>query len=504
MKSCLKKIFALFISVLMLFGTAACNDKTQSGEEAIPVSMPDYSDAGKNFEFFGYTGPTDGTYSLDKVVYDVGEDFRTTERFKEYKDAGMTILMLRYENAYDGEDWATSNAKLCFDKAFEAGIDKIILTDNRLCSLIQTSLPVGDGAAFSTQEAFESYVAECLDLYKDMPGFYGVVLVDEPWWNQLPAYGAVYKAIKKHLPNAYIHSNLYSIGGDLMSRYGADGAYDNLTDAYKGYLKSYLDHSGAKELCFDSYPFKARGEGISTYHYATLKIAAEICKEYGVEMHSVAQSASSFKNRAEFYRACEKSEIYSQLNSFMGFGVTDIPYFTYFTKQESFTDSHNFTDGGSFIDHDGTKTPIYGYAQSIHKEMQEFADTVLSFKYNAASIFTHTPVNFSVRAHTELFVNDTLELIKSFETDNDIALVTELKDGKNGLNMYMVQNIIDPGFADEGRTAMNVTVEFSDGYDYVAVYKKGKLSYKKLDGGKYSTVVSAGYAEFMVPLKSAQ
>lgn len=499
MKKNFFRIITIVIALAMMAGIAGC----AQGGGKIPVSMPDYSDAGKSFEFFGYTGPTDGTYSLDKVVYDVGEDFRTTERYKEYKDAGMTILMLRYENAYSGEEWATSNAKLCFDSAYEAGIDKIIITDNRLCSLIQTTLPVGEDGQFATQEAFEEYVAECLNVYKDMPGFYGVVLVDEPWYNQLESYGMVYKAIKKYLPEAYIHCNLYSIGGDLMSRYAPEGTYDDLAEAYTAYLEMFLEYSGAKELCFDHYPFKAKGTGIATYHYATLQIAAEVCKKYGAEMHAVAQSCSSFKNRVDFYRASEKSEMYSQLNNFMGFGVTDVAYFTYFTKQESSTESHNFTDGGSFINHDGTKTDIYYYAQQIHKEMQKFADTVLSFEYNAARMYTHTPVNYDINPHTRLFKNDDLELVKDVLIDNDIALVTELKDNENGLNMYMVQNIIDPAYAVEARTSMNVTVEFEDGYDYVAVYDKGELSYCKLDDGRYTTALSAGYAEFLVPLKSA-
>jgi hypothetical protein len=495
-----KKVTAVFLALVCaaLCLTACDADKTKT---EIPVALPDYSNSNLSYEFFGYTGPTDGTYSLDNIKYDVGEDFRTVERIKEYKESGMTMLMLRYENAYGGEDWATSNAKRYFEVGYAAGIEKIIVTDNRLSALIQNTSPVGENAQFQTQEAFESFVASCLNVYKDMPGFYGVVLLDEPTYLQIPAYGLVYRAIKKHLPETYIHCNLYPMGGELMARYGADGEYSSLTEAYTAYLENYIEATGAAEICFDSYPFKRKGQGLATGHYANLKIAAETAKKYGIELHSVAQTCSSFRNGQEFYRACEKSEMYSQLNSFMGFGVTDISYFTYFTKQDSFTDSHNFTDGGSFINRDGTKTNIYYDVKSIQSEMQAFANTILSYKYNAGAQYLNKPANFATAAHTADFVSDTLALIKDVTIDNDIALVTELRDEKNDKYMYMLQNIIDPGFAPEGRTSMNMTVSFDPAYNYAAVFSKGELSYCALSGGKYSAVISAGYAEFIVPLK---
>ena len=111
------------------------------------------------------------------------------------------------------------------------------------------------------------------------------------------------------------------------------------------------------------------------------------------------------------------------------------------------------------------------------------------------------PSNYLTSTHTANFENDALKLIETFETDNDIALVTELYDRTNDSYMYMVQNIVDPGYALEGRTEMNVSVQFDSSYRYVAVLDSGRLQYRELDDGLYQTVLSAGYAQYLIPLK---
>ena len=79
----------------------------------------------KRFEFYAYNPPMCGTYYVDGVAYRYGEDFRNVDRYKEYLDCGFTMMQVRYENAYDGEEWETSNTKRVCDVAYKAGVRKL-------------------------------------------------------------------------------------------------------------------------------------------------------------------------------------------------------------------------------------------------------------------------------------------------------------------------------------------------------------------------------------------
>ncbi|MBQ4053225.1 MAG: hypothetical protein IJD33_02690, partial [Clostridia bacterium] len=86
-----KKQLALVLAATTCFGLVACN------KQAEPTA-PDYSVYSHKFSFYCYNPPNDGTWYVDrendKKMY-AGEDFRTVERYKEYKDCGFDILMMQ-------------------------------------------------------------------------------------------------------------------------------------------------------------------------------------------------------------------------------------------------------------------------------------------------------------------------------------------------------------------------------------------------------------------------
>ena len=96
------------------------------------------------------------------------------------------------------------------------------------------------------------------------------------------------------------------------------------------------------------------------------------------------------------------------------------------------------------------------------------------------------------------------KLLKNIKQNNDAVLTTELYDEANDLYMYMIMNPIDALFSEDGQmsyTENTFTAEFP-GYDYVAEFDCGKLTYVKLDGGKYTKTLSSGYGVYLVPLKA--
>ena len=93
-----KKIFQSLIAITLattsLFA-AACSPKNSSSSSVVDPKLdqaPDYSAYTNQFDFYGYSTPGDGIWWIDGEEFTSGEDFRTVERYAEYKDAGMTIF----------------------------------------------------------------------------------------------------------------------------------------------------------------------------------------------------------------------------------------------------------------------------------------------------------------------------------------------------------------------------------------------------------------------------
>jgi len=507
-KSIFATLLTSLLSVACIFGSACGgNSGSDDGGGNVDyggVSVPDYSSTNYRFDFFAYVAPTDGSYSADGTTLSVGEDFRTEERYREYKEAGFNMIMLRYENAYGGEPWDKSNTKKCMTAAYAAGLDRILVTDTRFDSMIAGGRLLGEGGTYPSEEELDKVVADCIAPYKDAQGFYGICLKDEPVFEMLENYGAVYKSLKRLLPNAFIHCNLLPMSKSHVTK-GSYGPADEDSDereVYMGYLREFFKHSGADRLSSDVYPFTADGTSDIPF-YGTMQMMQKVCKEYNAKMSFCMQSTYIYNGTASkiTYRTVDKSAMILQMNSVMGFGYDTMIYYTYFTHQFANTSGEMMLDGGSFINRDGTRTNIYYYGREVMSTAQSFANVILNYDYRGAALYTKTPANFDTTLQTAYFVNDGFDLIKGVETDNDIALVTELYNQPNDSYMYMVQNVIDPRYSEKSNTDNAISVDFGNEYEYVAEYDCGNLRYVKLNDGVYTKKLSAGYAVYLIPLK---
>lgn len=238
--------------------------------EKFNKTVPDYSGYDHKFECYCYAPPTDGTWVAEGgEIKSAGQDFRTVERYKEYKDCGFDILLMQSAGKYTGEEWETSNAKAVADKAFAAGIDKIIMTDIRLqhlsegivyfdengkpypngknrinysdangnglkmeIDLLSERLVCKDGP-FQTEEELDGYVAFCMKPYMNHQGFYGVQLKDEPNFKHVKFYGDTYRSIKRVCPSSFIQQNLNQVYNDANYYWGYPG--------WEGSTRLYLD-----------------------------------------------------------------------------------------------------------------------------------------------------------------------------------------------------------------------------------------------------------------------
>ena len=501
------KILSVVMCLVSVFGAGVygCAD----GE--LPT-LPDYSAAADDYEFFAYTPNTSGRYSVNGVERVLGPDMRTVEGYTDYKNAGFDILMLTGNNGYHGGGWEGSVAETCARTAEQAGITKILLNDTRINSLVENKdALVGENGRFATQEELTAYVKSCMEDYAAEENLYGIQVRDEPDYTYTKAVGEVYRAIKAAaaelgLGDIFINLNLLPLSQTSTS-FAKDP--ENLTDAYTSYVNNYLDATGADRICCDVYLF--RDNGLCSWFYQTVQIIRKACDERGVEMSFCLQSFELYSGTTRVYRGVGRSEMFMEIYSLMGFGVDQFAYYTYHIPTNYI---NGFPDNRTFINLKGEKNNVYYYGQAAMTAAQKMSDVILNYDFKGAKFFfTDKVPTFGISDYitsrqdtvtgTAAVFDNSYEFakLKSVEFDNDVVFATELYDDENDLYMYMLQNVIDPADGVYGRTSETVSADFGSEYVCVAELCDGKLNYVRLDNGVYSKTLSAGSAVFLVPLK---
>lgn len=456
----------------------------------------------KHFDFYGYCSPTSGNYYIDGNRYFIGEDFRNAKRYKEYKNAGFTVLLLQHENSYNGEDFKTSALNLCMTNAVKAGIDKIIISDDRLKELCKEVVLIGANGRFKTEKEFDEYLDFCTAPYRDKKGFYGIQLFDEPPFKYFKTYGKVVRGLKKLMPSVFLQCNLLNIVE--RERLGDGTESETVTDyeLYKKYLNTFLDESGAKSIMYDDYPFR-RDYLICGNSLPNYQIAAKIAKERGVEFHTVLQSFSWVTSGRLVMRRVTERDVRWQANMCMGFGVKEFAFFTYFTKpmlklKEGL--STDGIDGAAMINRDGSRTKLYYAVKKIIAEMKAFESVVLNYDYDCDWIFCEEGKTYKDFEQTAFaFINDGCPI--EVKPDSGVTLVTKMKgkDGKSDLFMIEnVGNIKEEYF--NGAKPQKARVKIKGGQT-VKVYERGKEINVKIKDGCFSKKLKVGDAIFAQVIK---
>ena len=353
---------------------------------------------GSDIQMYAYDTPPIGKWEIDGKIFDCGEDFRTIERYREYLDAGFNVLFSAFTAKYVGQEWENSELKMVMDRAYEAGIKKVIILDDRIMekSRIAGGI-IGQDKPFATEGDLEAFIRECFKDYTTHPAFYGLKLQDEPKHQYFKAIGQIYKAIKKIRPETFVQCNLvpvlvlyttnhmYPEGGDMYER-------------YKAYLCEFLDETGADYILCDSYPFQDPERclsgvfsGIGRHFIRTLQICAEVCKERGVKFYFIAQSTGIHDNGRVSLRIPTKAEAYWQANLLLGFGLRELAYFTYWTRDECRSQGEFFKDGCAMITRRGEKTPLYWAIKEVNEQIHKLAPVITQFEYVADRYLVHTP-----------------------------------------------------------------------------------------------------------------
>ena len=491
----------VLLSMISLMSLASC-----SGVD-LEKNAPDYSSSKGEFMTFAYAGPTNGNYYIDGVTINTGEDYQTPERYKEYKEAGLNTVMLQYEDRYPlaGEtEFAASHCKKLMDYIQEAGIERAIITDERLRTLSGKETPI-IGDEFSSQAELNTYVADLIKEYENHPVFYGLLLIDEPRYYQLDSYGAIYKAIKAYNPDIYIESNLLplTVGEVARERYSPDWANMSDEEAYTDYLGRYMKLTGAEKILMDDYPFRVSGnsEIIKASFFKGIQIIANYCRDHNLRFETVSQSMGGRNNGNRAWSMPTLPCLEWQLNNYMSMGSQVFSFFTYWRKVSNKTDGEFFNDGESFMTSDGHRTSVYYNAQTVLNEMQALAPVILNYKYQASKTIAAEPVAFPIDYAAmedmdfSLFTNDDVTL-----QEGRMLALYELKDETNNRYMYSVMNAMDPRlYSVEKDLTAEFSINFGNKYNAVEVYYRGVKKLVALNNGVYSSKLDAGYAEYLIP-----
>ena len=457
---------------------------------------------GREFPIYGYSPPPQGEWWIDDTVFTT-EDFRTVEKYQEYKDCGFNVLFMQRTAAYNGEDWEACETKRSMERAVEAGIDKIIIVDERIfeLSLIEGGL-IGEDKKFANEADLDAFIKNCIQTYRHQEGFYGIQLRDEPFYPYLKTVGQLFRSIRRVDSSIFVHCNLNPLHGPSLT-YRICGDEKNLLDAYEGYLSRFLEESGADHLMMDTYPFyhspdKAR---IGRYYFAGLECVARVCKKYGVEMHIVMQSFAMDVRTKHYHRMPNEREMQYQKNVLLSFGVKQFSYFTYWTKQMNHTNGEMFIDGKALMTRNGEKTKTWYHVQKVNKELKKLAPLMFNFEYCSNAFFVKTPF-CTTPTYLELARGGVLTQVTNVQTDKEVVLVSELYDKSKKQYMYCAVNTTDlQRYRKKYKNEKQNTVLTFNNYNVADVYQNGRWKTVALENGKLTVSLYSCDGIIILPYK---
>lgn len=503
----MKKIISSLLSILIVlfcFSFLGCEKEGHSTvDDPYFANAPKYEQNDSSFSRFAYGAPSNGYYFLDGVKYSGKLDengdnvsFQTYEKFKEYKDCGFDIILFRSNDAYNGEDFDSSNLKLLLDLSEQVGL-KAIIYDSRLHNLSQTEGGVvGAEKEYATQDDLNAFVGDCLKDYSKHSAFYGVLLRDEPNYKMFKAIGEVTNAVKAYKDDTFVMCNLYPLSDSFDTMKFYCESPEDAISAYKTYINTYLEETGNDYIMCDSYPM-AVSSGKSTLkplHLAGAQIMAEIAKEQGKEVYLVIQSCSWSNNGIRKTRAITEEDLYWQWYTSLGFGIKKIAYYTYLRREGNQTTGEYFDDGTSFMSSSGELTPVYTWAKNVHEKMDKLNSVISNFEYVGVNYFLSqpTPCSYSFLGGVEQ--SNFANIENCDVSSSSILMIFEMYDKTKEQYGYLIINACDPYF----ESTLTANIKFSSS-QAVSIYNKGENSQSMLKDGVYSVSLSSGQAVFVLP-----
>lgn len=452
-------------------------------------------------DIYAYAGLNNGKMRFEGVTFDSGVDYRTEEHIKRYKDAGFNVLLTQVDGHYCGEEWETSEAKAVMDKCLNVGINKVILLDERIrkLSTSKTSI-IGEDKQFKNEAELDAYIRDCMAPYRNHPAFYGVQLVDEPYYTMLDCIGEIFASIRRVAPEAFVQCNLagmtFAFNLGVLPPYGDDLDFNG---RYRAYLTQFLDKTKSPYLMNDRYPFHT-DPGTNSYPYwiYALQLSTDVCKEYGVEFHQIAQAFGQRMNGVYSHRMPTKEELMLLIHMLLGFGVKELSYYTYWSIGNNSMEGEYRMYDYAMLNWRGEPTYLYYAVQEANAMIRKLSPVILNFEhlsdtYAAVAPFVSKPMHLK---HT---LRRKCKNVKRFTTSQEVAFLNEMYDKKRDNYLYVLQNITCLPFGTNMTIVQKSTIEFNGDYKFIDVFDGKEWHTESLTDGCYSVELKNGEAVYLLP-----
>lgn len=456
---------------------------------------------GLSMNLYAYAPPAGPRLVVNgQELYIKNREFRTVERYQEYQNCGFNVLFGQHGGAYGDEPFEESGAKLILDRAYQAGIKKVILTDLGLLNMkLDKDGLIGEGKRFANEEEIDAFVKERMSAYINHPAFYGVQLKDEPRFAMLKSYGQLYRSIKRVHPHVFIQCNLmgmfFSFNNSIYAPYDDKSRF---TDCYKRYLEAFLDETGADYLMMDQYGmYSGESEGLYRYHFLAYQIMTQIAKERGVKLMTVAQSYSRTVNGKPAERKPNEDEMFYQINSLLGFGMKELAYYTYWSGGDiNFYGEFRAPDCAMVSMH-GEITPLYYSVQKVNAMIQKLAPVILNFEHKNDTYAVQNLCK-SKPMHLEHTLRGQLQHAK-LSNNQEVTMAFELYDKIKEQYLYVVENITCPKFGKDLPDQTSTLTFTNSAWTKVDVFDENEWHTEDLVNGTYTVTLKNGHAVYVLP-----
>ncbi len=341
------------MALIMVLGLIGCDKKYDLSD------LPEY--AQKQFEISGFWAP-----------YDISE-----EGLKQYKDVGFTTLaMINHslgntseEQFYLGSDRTMTALENCK----KVGLNAILNYNDWMAERVSGDENYNGDTPFSKYDLY--------DEYKDI--ITGVHICDEPYKDRhFPLYGnkTLIEDFKKVYPNADFIVNLIPITA-LSSR-----GFDSYSEMMELYEKTFMEPFGDKAfVSVDVYPFHEGSRNDDGTLLENYRYIANSAKKYGVKPGYILQSSvgGADEGKKEFEMNLSENDLRWEIYNALAFGADTLQYYCY-SVPKSFDEDGNevFMYDECILKRDDTPSEVYYSLQKLHKEIQSFADVILSYDWD--------------------------------------------------------------------------------------------------------------------------
>ena len=285
------------------------------------------------------------------------------------KDADIDIL----SHVYVNQPWVSSDHTFAWYKRAMADADRYGLKLLTRDQDVQNALNKSDGE-----------LRKLAERYKDLPGFGGFFVVDEPY-NPTP-YARVENILREVCPDAYVNVNFLP-GAAYPSR--------------EIYLRQLCDYggllTGGGTLSMDCYCFP-EGGGVNEHglfsNYEDLRVAGLYTNtDTAVYVQSVGMVGG--------YRTPSGTDLRYNMMAALAYGIKEIKFFTWGTPT---TDEGNYTT--AILDRDNKPTELYYEVVKINKKVHAMgthlaacdATYVYHSRIKTAGVYEIIPEGYFVQA----------------------------------------------------------------------------------------------------------